>query len=68
MPGGDVNPYLAIAAMAAGVLYGIEHGLELEDAYEGNAYTDPAAPHVPRTLRDAARAVGVRQAGPGGVR
>jgi glutamine synthetase len=54
VPGGDVNPYLAIAAMAAGVLYGIENELELEDEYTGNAYADPAAPHVPRTLRDAA--------------
>ncbi len=54
VPGGDVNPYLAIAAMVAGALYGIENELELEDAYTGNAYTDPRAPHVPRTLRDAA--------------
>ena len=54
VPGGDVNPYLAIAAMAAGVLYGIENELELEDAYTGNAYADPTAPHVPRTLREAA--------------
>jgi len=53
VPGGDVNPYLAVAALAAGALYGIEHELELEEAYAGNAYTDPAAPHVPRTLRDA---------------
>jgi glutamine synthetase len=53
VPGGDVNPYLALAALTAGALYGIEHELELEEAYAGNAYTDPAAPHVPRTLRDA---------------
>jgi glutamine synthetase len=54
VPGGDVNPYLAIAAMAAGVLHGIENELELEEAYAGNAYADPKAPHVPRTLREAA--------------
>jgi glutamine synthetase len=54
VPGGDVNPYLAIAAIAAGVLHGIENALELEDAFAGNAYTDPTAPHVPGTLRDAA--------------
>jgi glutamine synthetase len=54
VPGGDVNPYLAIAAIAAGVLYGIEHELELEDACSGSAYADPTAPHVPGTLRDAA--------------
>jgi glutamine synthetase len=55
LPGGDVNPYLAIAAIAAGVLYGLENELPLEDAVAGNAYTDPAAPHVPRTLREAAQ-------------
>ena len=53
VPGGDVNPYLAIAGMAAGVLHGIDNKLELEDEYTGNAYTDPRAPHVPRSLRDA---------------
>jgi glutamine synthetase len=53
VPGADVNPYLAIAGMVAGALYGIENQLALEDAYEGNAYTDADAPHVPRTLRDA---------------
>jgi glutamine synthetase len=54
VPGGDVNPYLAIAAMTAGALYGIEHELPLEDAYAGNAYTDADAPRVPANLRDAA--------------
>jgi glutamine synthetase len=54
VPGGDVNPYLALAAMTAGALYGIEHDLELEDAYVGNAYLDQDAPRVPSTLRDAA--------------
>ncbi len=55
VPGGDVNPYLALAGMAAGALYGIERGLELEEATSGNAYTDEGAPRVPRTLRDAAQ-------------
>ncbi|GAA1812562.1 glutamine synthetase family protein [Planosporangium flavigriseum] len=54
VPGGDVNPYLAIAAMAAGVLHGIDNALDLEDAVTGSAYADPSAQHVPRTLRDAA--------------
>ncbi|HKS98621.1 MAG TPA: glutamine synthetase family protein [Rugosimonospora sp.] len=53
VPGGDVNPYLAIAGMTAGVLHGIEHELELEPALAGNAYNDPDAPRVPTTLRDA---------------
>jgi len=53
VPGADVNPYLAIAAMAAGAVHGIEHELALEEAFAGNAYEDPNAPRVPSTLRDA---------------
>jgi glutamine synthetase len=52
LPGGDVNPYLSLAAMLAGGLYGIEHELELEPATEGNAY-ESGAPVVPTTLREA---------------
>src|SRR5215470_10718074 len=52
VPGGDVNPYLAIAAMVAAGLDGIEHELPLEPAMEGNAYAGPG-PRVPSTLRDA---------------
>ncbi len=52
LPGGDVNPYLAIAAMLAGGLYGIEHQLELGPELAGNAYTS-GQPSVPRTLRAA---------------
>ena len=52
LPGADVNPYLAISAMIAAGLHGMDEGLELEPAYEGNAYTSDK-PHVPRTLRDA---------------
>ena len=49
LPGGDTNPYLALAAMMAGGLYGIENELELEPMTSGNAY-DSDAPHVARTL------------------
>jgi glutamine synthetase len=52
VPGGDVNPYLAVAAMIAGGLDGIEKELPLEPAFEGNAYAGPG-PRVPGTLRDA---------------
>ena len=52
VPGGDVNPYLALAAMLAGGLHGIEQKLELEPATEGNAYASDK-PKVPRTLRAA---------------
>ena len=49
IPGADVNPYLATAAMLAGGLYGIEQGLELEPELVGNAY-DSDKPHVPTTM------------------
>jgi glutamine synthetase len=52
VPGADVNPYLAVAAMVAAGLYGIENELPLEAACTGNAYTS-GAEHVPRSLRDA---------------
>ena len=55
VPGGDVNPYLALAAMLAGGLHGIEQGLELGPALEGNAYTS-GLPKVPATLREAREA------------
>ncbi|HWM00273.1 MAG TPA: glutamine synthetase, partial [Nocardioidaceae bacterium] len=54
VPGADVNPYLAIAGMVAGVLHGIEHELPLEREFSGNAYGDDSAPRVPTTLREAA--------------
>ncbi len=53
LPGGDVNPYLAVAAMIAAGLHGVDNELELEPAFEGNAY-ESDAPHVPTTLREAA--------------
>ncbi|MEP9365031.1 glutamine synthetase family protein [Nocardioides sp. CN2-186] len=49
VPGADANPYLALAAMLAGGLYGIEHELPLEDELVGNAYTS-GRPKVPSTL------------------
>jgi glutamine synthetase len=52
VPGGDVNPYLAVAAMIAAGLHGIDNELPLEPAVEGNAYLDTSA-RVPHTLRDA---------------
>ncbi len=50
--GGDVNPYLAIAAMIAAGLHGVDNELELEPPLEGNAYTADK-PHVPATLQQA---------------
>src|SRR3954462_1050137 len=52
LPGADVNPYLALAAMIAAGLHGIENELELEPAFEGNAY-DSDKPRVPHNMYDA---------------
>ncbi len=52
LPGADVNPYLALAAMIAAGLNGFEHELELEPRVEGNAYT-ASKPRVPGTLSEA---------------
>ena len=51
-PGGDVNPYLAVAAMIAAGLHGIDHELPLEPPVTGNAYNEDAL-RVPTTLREA---------------
>ncbi|MFF4758419.1 glutamine synthetase family protein [Streptomyces sp. NPDC001292] len=53
LPGGDVNPHLAVAGLIAAGLHGIEQRLELPDACPGNAYTSRYE-HVPTTLREAA--------------
>jgi glutamine synthetase len=53
VPGGDVNPYLAVAAMIASGLHGIENELPLEEPFAGNAYATDAGTVV-GTLRDAA--------------
>ncbi len=52
LAGGDVNPYLAIAAMIAAGLHGVDNELALEDPVEGNAYT-AGKPQVPSTLQSA---------------
>jgi glutamine synthetase len=52
IPGGDVNPYLAFAAIIAAGLHGIESELEPPPALEGNAYESDAK-RFPSTLRDA---------------
>ena len=55
VPGGDVNQYLAVAALIAGGLYGIERGLKLSEPYAGNAYEAPGVERLPGTLAEAAR-------------
>jgi glutamine synthetase len=54
VPGGDVNPYLAVAALVAAGLHGIENELALEPEFSGNAYHETDRPQVPSTMRDAA--------------
>jgi glutamine synthetase len=49
VPGADANPYLALAAMLAGGLHGIEKELALEPELVGNAYASDAE-HVPSSL------------------
>jgi glutamine synthetase len=52
IPGGDVNPYLAFAALLAAGLRGIEDGVELPPALKGNAYESDAE-RFPGSLREA---------------
>jgi glutamine synthetase len=53
LPGGDVNPYLAVAGLIAAGLHGVERKLELPEPCPGNAYS-AGYDHVPTTLREAA--------------
>jgi glutamine synthetase len=56
IPGGDVNPYLAFAALLAAGLHGVENELALGPALEGNAY-ESSAERFPSTLREAIAAL-----------
>ena len=52
LPGADINPYLALSAMIAAGLHGIDAELPLEPPLEGNAYQSDA-PRVPTNLYEA---------------
>jgi glutamine synthetase len=54
IPGGDMNPYLGLAAMVAGGLHGVESRLTLDPPISGNAYVDRTASRVPGSLAEAA--------------
>jgi glutamine synthetase len=56
IPGGDVNPYLAFAALIASGLDGVERGLEPPAKLDGNAY-ESDADRFPHALRDAIAAL-----------
>ena len=57
IPGSDVNPYLACAALLAAGLDGIERKLELEPEARGDLYNHPNLREIPKNLRDAAAAL-----------
>jgi glutamine synthetase len=50
--GSDLNPYLALAAIVAAGLHGVENGMALEPAVDGNAYVAGDKPRLPTTLRE----------------
>ena len=62
LPGGDVNPYLALAGMLGGGLYGIEHQLQPGAGLIGNAYSLPSA-----TIPTRAQEMAERGLAPGGI-
>lgn len=53
VPGADMNPYLAQAAMLAAGIKGISEKLPLQDPFDGDAYSGKTVNHMPHTLRDA---------------
>jgi glutamine synthetase len=52
LPGADVNPYLALSAVIAAGLHGIDSELPLEPVFEGDAYKSDK-PRVPHNIYDA---------------
>ena len=52
VPGGDVNQYLAVSALVAAGLAGVDEMLDLRPAFQGNAYVEDSA-RVPTTLHEA---------------
>ena len=53
VPGGDVNPYLALAGLIAAGLTGVKQDLELPPPVTGNAYTEHELPRVPASIEEA---------------
>ena len=54
IPGSDVNPYLACAALLAAGLAGIEAQMVLEPEASGDMYAAAGVREIPHTLREAA--------------
>ena len=55
--GSDLNPYLAMAALLAAGIAGIEQKMELEAPFEGDAYGGKDIREIPKTLRGATAAL-----------
>lgn len=53
VPGGDANPHLAIGAMIAAGIHGMDEGLALEEEFVGDAYAATDKPSFPSSLREA---------------
>jgi glutamine synthetase len=51
--GADLNPYLALSALIAAGLHGVQGELSLEEAYQGNAYLATNRPRLPSRLQEA---------------
>ncbi len=54
LPGADMNPYTAYAAMLAAGISGIEQGIAPPEEVSGNAYRDEKFPQIPSSLEEAA--------------
>ena len=54
IPGSDVNPYMACAALLAAGLDGIEKKMVLEPELRGDMYAAAGIREIPKNLRDAA--------------
>ena len=57
IPGSDMNPYLAQAALLAAGLKGLEEGLELQPSTDGDMYENENVAEIPTTLRAATEAL-----------
>lgn len=53
VPGADINPYLAYAALLAAGLDGIRNQIDPPEMFAGDVYSAQDLPQVPKTLRDA---------------
>ena len=53
LPGGDMNPYLAFAAVLGAGLRGIEQGIEPPAETKGNGYVATGCDRMPRALYEA---------------